>query len=205
MAMKTTTNRQIEAALQQMSEKAVLARQELDELALQLSLGKAEAKDKFEEIKKGFRVKLNELRRIIQADSKENAGKDLISKIVALETILFADRADSPHAFNTQRRVLATHISKLQEVIARRFSSVPAIHEFVYEIEILRLKLEVLRLKFAVRKFKIKNSFRAGMDKAVGVVHAAESKVRNTRDRYRNFRDEIGLAYEHMRKAIKSM
>lgn len=203
--MKTTTNSQIEAALQQMTEKAVLARQELDELALQLSLGKAEAKDKFEEIKRGFRVKLNELRHIIQAGFQEKAAKDLISKIIALETTLLADKADSQQAFNAQRRVLATLIGKLEEVIIKKFSSAPAVRGFVYEIEILRLKLEVLRLKFVVRKFKIKNSFRTGMDKAASVVRAAESKVRNTRDRYRNFRDEIGQAYNHMKKAVKSM
>ncbi|MFD2962332.1 MULTISPECIES: hypothetical protein [Olivibacter] len=45
--------------------------QDLDSLAVQLSLGKAEAKDKFREVKSEFKEKLQDLKNTISAEFEE--------------------------------------------------------------------------------------------------------------------------------------
>ncbi len=203
--MNTTTDSQVGSTLQPMEEKVILARQALDELALQLSLGKAEARDKFEEVKKEFSAKLIELRSMLQAEAQQKAIVDLLSKIVELETALLTGKVDSPRAFNVQRRTLVAITEKVEAAIGNKLSRVPALSEFIHEIEILRLKLEILRLKFTVKKFKIKNSFHKGMDKAVDIVRAAESKVKKTAGRYREFREDVKQVYHQMQKAIRNL
>src|SRR5689334_24714203 len=60
-SMRTKETTSGKTLLEEVGEKLQLARQELDELAVQLALGKAEVKDKFEEMKKSFLKRLNEL------------------------------------------------------------------------------------------------------------------------------------------------
>ncbi len=203
--MITKTSSQNESVLLQIAEKLVLAKQELDELALQLSLGKTDAKDKYEEIKKEFRARLSELKQIVPTDSHKTAAIDLISKIVELEAALLTGKVDSKKVFDDQRRVIMSVIQELENAIVNRFGEVPVVNEFIHDIEKFKLKLEILRLKFTLKKFKIKNAFRTGMDEAVSIVRTAEAKVTKVKARYRNFRDEIGLAYNHMKKAVKKM
>lgn len=59
--------------------------QEIDELALQLSLGKADAKDKFEEIKSEFKSKLNGLKNLLKAAIDQSIPIGIELKVKELE------------------------------------------------------------------------------------------------------------------------
>lgn len=201
--MKSTED-QSESVLLTIAERLVSVKQELGDLADQLSSGKVEANDKFEEIKNEFRARLSELKRIIQADPQK-AAVALVTKIIELETALLSGQVDAKEVFEAQKKNILAAMTSVEDEMIKHFGEVPAFNNFLHEVEKFKLKLEILRLKFVLKKFKIKDAFRSGMDEAVDTVRTAASKVRRARERYRNFRDEVRLAYSHMRKAVKKL
>ncbi|MCA6434418.1 MAG: hypothetical protein IM574_12520, partial [Cytophagales bacterium] len=65
--MKTIETKIKTPLLEKMAEGLLQAQQEIDELALQLSLGKSEAKEKLEEVKKEFIKGINTLKKSLQS------------------------------------------------------------------------------------------------------------------------------------------
>ena len=71
--------------LQTLGEGLLQMQQEIDELALQLSLGKADAKDKFEEIKSEFKSKLSGLKNLLKAAIDQSIPIGIELKVKELE------------------------------------------------------------------------------------------------------------------------
>ena len=80
-----------ETLIQQVSKKLLAARQEIDEFVVQLALGKAEGKEKFELLKREFSTRLQEWKKSFSTDAMENELKE---KITALETQLEQAKAE---------------------------------------------------------------------------------------------------------------
>src|SRR5436189_3568255 len=139
-----TSDKEASGALNTIAEKLVEARQELEELAVQLSLGKADAKAKYEEIKKDFRKRVNEFRVIVAAEPQKNATIALIGKIIELETALLSGRVDAARVFEDQKKAILGTIVAIEEEVLRRFGKVPGVHNYIHETEKFKLKLEIL-------------------------------------------------------------
>ncbi|GHN02676.1 hypothetical protein WSM22_41650 [Cytophagales bacterium WSM2-2] len=198
-----------ESVLLKIAKKLNEAQQELDELALQLSLGKAEASDKFEEIKKEFAARLTALKQLIKQSTKGEAWSDLTTRLSGVESELVARESKTQASFEIQKEKIIAALLALEKGLKSKFVNNDALHEVVNELEKFKLKLEILRLRFTVKKFEIKDGFRSGMDEARdgirNILTTAKDKWDKTKDTYNDYRDEIIESYDHLRKAIKKI
>ncbi len=204
-----TSSTMEKSILLKISEKLALAQQELDELAVQLALGKAEAKDKFEEIKKDFRVRLNELRQAVSTAPKGDTLNELVRKIEELEMLLTSGKAETKDLFETQKKKILKAILEIENALKGKFLDNTGMNHFTNEFEKFKLKLEILRLKFVVKKFEVKDEFRTGMKMAkkeiTGIMDGTKHQFNKAKEKLNDFSGEISQAYQHLRKGMKHL
>ena len=192
--MKTKSSVERMPVLREVADKLLLAHEEIDELAVQLALGKAEALDKFEEIKKDFRQRVGELKQL------SGSGKPAtITNIGKLEIQLELRRAGGRVAFEAQKEKIIDALKRLESKFANSES-------FHHEVEKFKLKLVILQLSLALKKFEIKDEFRDSMSgarkKIETIAGRARERLLKGKARYSDISDEVQLAYQHMRKAV---
>lgn len=198
------TERTTKPLLQKVAEGMLRAQQEIDELVLQLALGKAEAKDKFEEIKKDFLEKISELKQLLSRVLNKPLPVDLKLKLDELEVRLALGKADSIESFNSQREALIAATVALENEIRKTLEKVELSDFFHHEAEKLLLKLEILRLKFSIKRFEIKDAFRVRMSRAEKTIAKLAHKITKMKP-HANLKEEIAIAYKHMKNAVKNL
>ncbi len=195
--------------LQKVSEKLLEAKQEIDELALQLALGKAEGKEKFEEIKKEFRTQVTELKDLLTKTSDRDLSPEVKAKIEALELQLSLGKADSKELFEVQKKKIINALSSLETEIKEQWQKIKTPHLFAHEVEKFKLKLEILRLRFGLKKFEIKEDYHTWMATArteiTNLTSGAREQLTKGKEKYGDFKDEVSLAYKHLKKAVESL
>lgn len=198
--MEKTDKMNRKPVLLEVAEKLTLAQQEIDEFTLQLALGGAEARDKFEELKRNLKIRLGELKAAFHLVASEDR---LRAKIEALEHLMKTAPVKDAVSFEDQKRQILEAIAAIEAEVLKKFKSLPAAHEFVHEVEKLKLKLEILTLKIGLKKFEIKESvsqhFSEARKKVDTLISRAAKRVRRGRA---GFTDEIKDAYKHVRKAL---
>lgn len=186
-------------------------RQEVEELALQFSLGKAEASDKFEEIKKEFNSRIQEWKLSIKDEDSElnQSIHKLKAGVDELQLQLKLGKAEAKDFFEKQRTGIIQAMDNLENELRSHPRWNSLLSDFKNEGDKLRLKLEILQLKFELKKFRITDDFKSMMSQvqteASKVLEKAEEKWDNTRSKYTDFNDEMSLVYKHLKKAIKSL
>jgi hypothetical protein len=194
-----------DSLIQAISERLVTARQELDELIVQLSLGKADAKDKYQEIKKEFALRMRELKDMVRSKVSGPEGKALAGKIAELEELLGIGKIDTQAQFDEQKKKILDTLATIETAIKNKFLTDEALNHFTNEFEKFKLKMEILRLRFAVKKFEIKDTFRSGVSDVQRIVQGIGRKLHNKKSSYSDFSDEIRSAYQHFKKAINHL
>jgi len=207
--MDKSTNTNQESILLKIADNLIKAQQELDEFAVQLSLGKAEATEKFEEIKKELVTRLSSLKQIISSSNAASISEELKSKISMLQLELATGKTETKSSFDAQKKKIISAIYALEETIKEKLTSNESVHEIVNELEKFKIKLEILRLKFVLKKFELKTGFHSEMKEAgkkiEGILKTSKEKWHNTQKTYTDFRQDISEAYGHIRKAVNKI
>ena len=195
--------------LQKVTDKLLAAQQEIDELALQLALGKADAWDKFEEIKSEFRFKVSELKNILANPAENYLSPEVKAKIEELELQLALGKADSKDLFEGQKKKIMNALTNLEEDIQRNWRRIKAPDFFVHEVEQFKLKMEILRLRFRLKKFDVRDDYRNRMQTVRREIKKMTTKpkdrVNARQEKYDDFKYEISLAYKHIKNAVESL
>ena len=194
--------------LQTLGEGMLQMQQEIDELALQLSLGKADAKDKFEEFKSEFKSKLNGLKNLLKAAIDQSIPIGIELKVKELEFHLTSDNVISKESFETQRAALIAATIALEKEIVVVLQKAEVSEYFHHEVEKFLLKLEILRLKFGIKRFEIKDAFRIGMasaGKVIGKLSSKAKKINRTKSSQSELEEEIATAYKSLKSAVKNL
>jgi flagellar hook-basal body complex protein FliE len=207
--METATSTTEKSILLTIANKLTQAQQELDELAVQLALGKAEATDKFEEIKKEFNSRLADLKQKMETTTSSEFTDELKAKLADLEKELKAGRAITSDLFEKQKSKIILAMADLEYTLKEKFANSNLLSDAVHEFEKFKLKMEILRLRFTLKKFEIKDGFRNGMNDASREIKkiwaGAKNKFVLAKETYQDFQDEIEESYQHIRKAIKKI
>jgi hypothetical protein len=207
--METETKTTEKTILEKITGKLMKAQQELDDLAVQLALGKAEAKDKFEEIKKEFRTQVSEMKIKFASSVLREMVNVSKTKFEELELQLALGKADTAEAFEAQSKKILQSLHALENEIKAKLSKNTEANSFSQEIESFKLKMEILRLKFMLKKFEVKDAFKENMAGARRVIDklttSAKEKLSSGKGKYDDFKDEVQLAYKHLRKALDSL
>lgn len=208
--METPAKELEKLPLSTLEESMLGIQREIDELALQLSLGKADVKDKFEEIKKEFEVKLASLKHLFnRAEVSQFVPIRLEWKLQDLELQLRSGSSASKESFGAQCSALIAATIDLGKDVASVFQKTKTSNYFRHETETFLLKLDILRLKFGSKQFKIRNSFRSNMRGAKKVIRQISHKVQGaeskTRRGKREAKREIAVVYKHLKSAVKNL
>lgn len=198
-----------EPMLEKIAAKLMKAQRELDELIVQLALGKAEAKDKFEEIKKEFRTHVGRLKQTLNASPLNEVKVKIKAKFEELELQLALGKANTAEIFEAQSKKILQSVRALENEIKEKLPQITEVNFFSHEIESFKLKVEILRLKFVLKKFEVKDVFKEKMNDARKTIDklrvSAKEKLSSGKDKYDDFKDEVQLAYKHLRKALESL
>lgn len=202
--IKKTPNKPV---LIRLADKLKETQREVDELVLQFSLGKAEAKDKFEEIKQELRLKVSEFKQSVLAEQLSSIASGVQYRLEALEKHLSLGKAESHRVFEEQKTKIGHALDQL-EVQLRKL--LPEDREyFEHEIEKFKIKLEILRLWFSLKKIEAKASFKGHMKDTGEIIDKLMEKIRDAfepdKDQYHHFKYEIRQAYDHLRRAVHSL
>ena len=121
--MSTETNNNFDNLRSKINSSLEKAKQEIEELSVQFSLGKAEAADKFESVKKDFLSKVNEWK--IKGEQFKSSGEEkshtLKAKLEELQVQLALGKAEAKELFHEQKKKIMQSISDLESEIKKRF------------------------------------------------------------------------------------
>lgn len=209
--MKTNVFSKSEAFAGKISMGLKIAQQEIEELALQFSLGKAEAADKFEEIKKDFNGKANEWKKVFAEPKTFNKEKaaTLKAKFEALQVQLALGKAEAKDLFEEQRKKILNSIHEIEVEMKGNPGMNERLSEFKSEIEKFKLKMEILKLKFDLKKFDAEDKFKEAMTVAKIKINKlsdkAEEKWDERKKKYADAGQEIDLVFKHLKKAVSKL
>lgn len=190
MKANSTTKNLIEEKLQE-------AHQMVDELILQLALGKAEASDKLEELKKDFSTKISQWKNEFKNSAFINALNAALEEPAPTPELTLEQKIDK----------IFTTLSSFESEIKKDHQ--PKNSYVFYDLEVFKLKLEILRLRLKGKKFEITQGFRTKMDKAKHFIskvnHQLSDEIESGRKKIAHISDEASEAFDHLRKAIHSI
>lgn len=197
------------ALLVKIADQLLVAQKEIDEFVLQVSLGKAEAREEFEKIKNEFRIKLREFRQLLDDFPHKVITPEVKQKIEELELQLALGKAETKDEFEKQKGNLTKAILSIENTIKVWMKDAEHSSTFDHEIEKFKLKLEILRLKFNLKKFEVKDDFREQMAttkrEIEKIAELAKSKLKEGKMKYKDFTAEISNGYDQLKKAVKRL
>lgn len=196
--------------LTRIAEQLVKDQQELDQLAVQLSLGKAEVKDKFEALKQKLKSNVHEFKvdlKEVYNDNKE-WSKEFKEKLNHLEEQLSSSKAETKEVFKAQRKNIVYAMDLVKEEIKKN----PEMHKvsvfFTAASEKAKLQIRLFEMKWGSKE-KALTGFRAEMKKAAEkvdeIIADAKANKQKAEVKLKGFNNEIHEAYGHIKKAIKSL
>jgi len=159
--MDTPTKSTEKPILLNLADKLVEAQREVDELALQLALGKAEVKEKYEEVKKEFRYRVVNFKNALLNRQSNEVYKDLIARLDQLEERLKTGKLESREKFVEERKFILKTLRTIEVEIKNRLPDSEDVKHLKQEIEVFKLKLEILHLKFLLKRFTIKEELKS--------------------------------------------
>ncbi len=179
---------------------------EIEDFQVQLSLGQAEAGDKYEEVKKKFNSFLH------KSKLKFNEGKKKVSafqtEVEELQVQLALGKADTLQNFNEQKKRIFNSMSKFEKKMENKVRSISAEEEEAirHEMEKFKIKLEVLRVHYELGKLDAKDEFESRKHELADSITRikskfAASKKANSKKRQERH-DELKASYKHMKKAF---
>lgn len=120
--MTKDQNSTFENLQEKIKDKLNKAKVEMEELSLQFTLGKAEAADKFEYLKKDFNTKVNEWKilgsQLVETGKVKSA--DLKVRFEELQIQLALGKAEAKELFQEQKKKIMQSISELEAEIKRK-------------------------------------------------------------------------------------
>lgn len=131
---------------------------EIEELAVQLSLGKAEAAERFEEIKKDLKEKITDMQK-----SLDKAEDSIHAAAEKLKLQLSLGKAEASDKFEEQKDSILTALNEFEDKLKNNPALTELFREVSIESEKLKLKFELLKIKFQLKKIKIREEFKEEM------------------------------------------
>ncbi|WP_411895530.1 hypothetical protein [Winogradskyella sp. A2] len=175
---------------------------ELEEFQVQAALGKADAQDKYEEIKKKFNHFIHD------SEYKIKGIKQKIEEVNTmfdeLQVQLALGKAETKDAFKKQKKELLAKLHKI-EVKIKTNETLNRIYALaLIEIEQFKIQLEILEQKFNTEKVKAEESFEKGKHDFNSFIERLKGKYGKKKEvtQFEHFQNEITEAFDHFKRAF---
>jgi type I site-specific restriction endonuclease len=179
---------------------------EIEEFQVQFALGKAEAEDKFEEVKHNFREFIHEAKGLM--DKGQEKSKDIQAVFEELQLQLNLGKAETKEVFSQQKAKIAKALSDLEEYISSTETGSEILEKTKAEIEKFKIKMEILRLRYELGKKDAEDEFESRkkdfLDKVDEIKKRFSEKQNTSEDKWSQFKKEMGSAFDHVKKAFNS-
>jgi hypothetical protein len=177
----------------------------LDDLEVQMSLGKSEAKDILDRERRNFLKYVGEQKEQFRKMSEKTATNrtELLGKLEALTVLVNKDAAGTKRAFDLEKKEILPAIYELEVVIKETFGDFSL--SVQSRLSTFKEKLDAFRIRYALCEFEelsalegVRADLKAAM-KELSLKLRNESKAGEVIDR---FSSEMGESYDHLKKAF---
>lgn len=179
---------------------------EIEEVRLQIALGKAEAKDAYEDIKKSFQNYLRSIQVKLNTIKSSEAGMQITNALEHLQVQLTLGIAESKDLFEAQYKRIHTAIQALELSMKQDKELQQDYVQLRFELEKFKIKLELMALHFQLNKLKVEYNFESKKKAFLESLAELKTRINNkgqaTKEKLEHFQDELTEAYEHLKKAF---
>lgn len=175
---------------------------EMEELQVQAAIGKAEAEDKYEEVKKKFNSFVHESKFRLKIGQEK--ARELHMKFDKLMVQLALGKAETIEAFKKQKKELLLTLHEI-EVKIKTNEKLNKIYAFILiEIEKFKVQLDLLEQKYETGRAGVKEAFEKGKLEFNQFVDKLKSKYskKKKETRWEHFQNEISEAFIHFKDAF---
>lgn len=181
----------------------------IEELELQLSLGKAEAKDAWEKesknLKKFFRQQQAQFEK---ADAQNKDQRiTLVRKLSELSSVLRKEEAKSKRSFDNFRKQTLKLIHEVEYMLREIISDSP--ERISRQLTALRNPLDVYRIQLALSEYDTRqklsrpqNELEVVLDKTIQIIDRENNLDGNSVER---FMEEISQSFNHLKHAFSEI
>lgn len=175
---------------------------ELEELQVKINLGKADAEDKFEEMKK----RLNQF--LWEHQNEVDAGKEKLAEINMmfdpLRAYLEEGKAKTLEEFKAQKEKMEAKIDEIIDKIKSDEKLKTYYAMVLIELEKFKTQLHFMMSNYEAGKEAAKETFEKGKAEFEKFVDQMKSKYQEAKDdgRIDHFKDEIKQAFGHFKSAF---
>ena len=176
---------------------------EIEEFRVQTALGKAEAQDKFEEVKKKFNLFVHDSEYKIKG-VKEKID-ELNTKFDKLRVQLALGKAETKEAFKKQKKELLLTLHDIEVKIKTNETLNRMYALTLIEIEQFKIHLEILEQRFNKEKDEAKDTFEKGkkdFNDFINKIKDKYGKKKVEETKLEHFQNEISEAFHHFKKAF---
>ncbi|MFI0431084.1 hypothetical protein [Mariniflexile sp. HMF6888] len=175
---------------------------ELEEFQVKAALGKAEAHDKYEEVKKKFNQFIHDSEFKIKG-VKEKID-ELHTKFDELRVQLALGKAETKDVFKKQKKQLLSTIHDIEVKIKTNETLNRMYALTLIEIEQFKIQLEILEQKFNKDKSETKDSFEKSKKDFNSFIDKFKAKYTKKKEetKLEHFQNEISEAFDHFKRAF---
>ncbi len=180
----------------------------LDDLEVQMALGKMEAKDAFESEKKNLNKFIQKEKAAIQnvAAIGEEHRNDLRLKFEKLEGVLSRPFATGKRKFDKDKKEALTAIYEVEAIMKEAYGDVN--YTIQQELNSFKAKLDTYRVQLALGTYEDEAALKtrkAALKETIGNIREKLAKDTESGSRVETFFDEIGESFDHMKKAFSDL
>jgi hypothetical protein len=178
----------------------------VEELDVQLALGKAEAKDALERERKNLSLYMQEQKkRMRDAEERfEESKTALIEKFDQLEERLSKDMGESKEEFEAQKRDTLEVIYALEQEIKDQYGEMA--DDMQDQLDHFKTKLDGYRVQLALGKYEMEDALEEKKSDIRNAVASVRERMhKETPDKLEIISDELGVAADHLKKALKEL
>lgn len=180
----------------------------LEELEVQMALGKSEAKEAFERERKNFMQFITDQKEQFKKSGKEaeSRRKDLFRKFEALEMELDKEPATSQKKFDMMRKDTLHAIYELELAIKEAYGEVGL--KMQAKLDAFKARLDAYRIKLALGEYEDLAEMESKKEDLRVAVDAILDKLRkeeSASEKIDHFADEINASVEHLKKAFSEL
>jgi len=202
--METNANNFIDKVINGFKKAAI----ELEEFQLQLSLGRADAQDTYETLKKEFKTHVHEAK--IYFEGVINTAKEKQSQLKPafemLQVQLALGKAETLEIYEGQIKKIHTALSQLEIEIQKNESANEYYTKLQLEIEKFKIKLEILKLRYKLNSMESKIEFESKKEefskKLADLKEMLIKQTEKAENKWEDFKDEISEAYTNLKKVF---
>jgi uncharacterized protein YicC (UPF0701 family) len=188
--------------------KVTQAKAFLEELQVQMTLGKAEAKDAFQSERKKLSQFLSNQKVILRDTEKISAEhkKTLLASLEHLEGQLVMELPTTKGNFDTLKKETLDKIYKLEANLKEAYGDVS--NQMQKELDDFKVKLDAYRVQLALGDIKDKDTLanrKSELQKEVEELRKMLQDESSVGDRMDHFTEEMSQSFTHMKKAFSDL